>query len=360
MPGKLGRFAIVIGLAIATLGYGALEKHVTVQIEGHPVAVATWGGSVADVLTRAGVHVGPLDRVIPAESTPVRDGSVIEVRRAKPVVLLLDGKPRRVIVTGLTIEEVLEEVRLRNSLVDTVRPSRSSRVSAGMTIVYDQAVDVTVVHDDQHERVITNAPTVAEVIRELKISLGKQDRIEPAAVTSPRPGLTIKVLRVGYHNEVSTIHLSYQTILRRDRHLEYGLHKLVQGGLSGIEVIHYRSKYVDGVRVMRTTLSDKVLRQPRARVIAIGAGFPGCVCDRGTQSGKATWYSQADGLSAAHRTLPLGTVVRVVNLANGKWVNVVIRDRGPYGDDRIIDLSDEAFRRIASLGTGVIRVRIYW
>jgi rare lipoprotein A len=102
------------------------------------------------------------------------------------------------------------------------------------------------------------------------------------------------------------------------------------------------------------------LRGVQARIIAIGAGFPGCVCNRGTATGGATWYSQASGLSAAHPWLPFGTVVRVENLANGKWVNVVIRDRGPFGSGRIIDLSDEAFRRIASLSTGVIRVRIRW
>ena len=55
-----------------------------------------------------------------------------------------------------------------------------------------------------------------------------------------------------------------------------------------------------------------------------------------------------------------GTVVRVENVASGRWVNVVIRDRGPHEAGRIIDLSDEAFRRIGSLSQGVIRVRIRW
>jgi rare lipoprotein A len=56
----------------------------------------------------------------------------------------------------------------------------------------------------------------------------------------------------------------------------------------------------------------------------------------------------------------MGTVVRVTNLANGRTVNVVIRDRGPFIDGRIIDLSDTAFAQIGSLGSGTARVRIEW
>jgi rare lipoprotein A len=65
-------------------------------------------------------------------------------------------------------------------------------------------------------------------------------------------------------------------------------------------------------------------------------------------------------MTAAHRTLPFGTVVTVTNLANGQSVRVTINDRGPFIGGRIIDLNDEAFRQIASLGSGVIRVRITW
>jgi len=172
--------------------------------------------------------------------------------------------------------------------------------------------------------------------------------------------MKIKILRVGLRPEVQLVEVPFETVLRRSRHLEYGRRRVAAPGRPGVKRIRSIAKYVDGRLVSRTLLGVSVVRTPQARIIDIGSSFPGCVCDRGAQSGKATWYSQADGLSAAHKTLPIGTVVRVENLANGKWVNVVIRDRGPYGENRIIDLSDEAFRRIASLGTGIIKVRIRW
>lgn len=63
-------------------------------------------------------------------------------------------------------------------------------------------------------------------------------------------------------------------------------------------------------------------------------------------------------LTAAHRTLPFDTWVRVKNLSNGKTVDVRITDRGPFVDGRIIDLSRAAAREIDSLSAGVVKVRL--
>jgi rare lipoprotein A len=93
----------------------------------------------------------------------------------------------------------------------------------------------------------------------------------------------------------------------------------------------------------------------------------------GVQRGLATFYGQeqqggptASGerfdkrqLTAAHRTLPLGTWVRVTNTHNGRSVVVRINDRGPFGGHgRIIDLSEAAARRLDMLDAGVVPVTV--
>ena len=79
-----------------------------------------------------------------------------------------------------------------------------------------------------------------------------------------------------------------------------------------------------------------------------------------TQEGNASWYGKyhdgkttangeafdMDALSAAHRTLAFGTIVRVTNVANGRMVKVRINDRGPYVKNRVIDLSARAAREL--------------
>ncbi len=91
-----------------------------------------------------------------------------------------------------------------------------------------------------------------------------------------------------------------------------------------------------------------------------------------TQTGKASFYADkfegsptASGekykhakLTAAHKSLPFGTKVRVTNLANNETVEVVINDRGPYVDGRIIDLSKSAAEKLGFVNLGLAEVRV--
>ena len=117
-------------------------------------------------------------------------------------------------------------------------------------------------------------------------------------------------------------------------------------------------------------------------IIALSVGLFACCTSpskssspaslRRTYTGVASWYGSkyhgrltASGerfdmfaLTAAHRFLPFGTVVRVVNLANGQSVHVRINDRGPFKKNRIIDLSYAAAKRVGMISKGVEKVRI--
>ncbi|HET9325777.1 MAG TPA: septal ring lytic transglycosylase RlpA family protein [Candidatus Eisenbacteria bacterium] len=63
-------------------------------------------------------------------------------------------------------------------------------------------------------------------------------------------------------------------------------------------------------------------------------------------------------MTAAHRTLPFGTRVRVTNLKNGRDVVVRINDRGPWKKKRVIDVSYAAARKLGMIGPGTVRVRL--
>nr|WP_269584417.1 septal ring lytic transglycosylase RlpA family protein [Roseibium sp. Sym1] len=87
------------------------------------------------------------------------------------------------------------------------------------------------------------------------------------------------------------------------------------------------------------------------------------------QCGKASWYklggktasgekANPNGLTAAHRTLPFGTLVSVTNLANGKSVTVRINDRGPFAKGRVIDVTWAAARELGFVRKGITRVKV--
>ncbi len=66
-----------------------------------------------------------------------------------------------------------------------------------------------------------------------------------------------------------------------------------------------------------------------------------------------------NAMTAAHRTVRFGTCVRVVNMENGKSVEVRVNDRGPFKDERIIDVSLGAARKLDMVEKGLARVRLY-
>ena len=77
----------------------------------------------------------------------------------------------------------------------------------------------------------------------------------------------------------------------------------------------------------------------------------------GRRTASGTIYDHSE-MTAAHRTLPFGTRVRVTNLRNGRNVVLTITDRGPYANDRIIDVSRRAARKLGFWRRGVTRVRV--
>jgi len=100
-------------------------------------------------------------------------------------------------------------------------------------------------------------------------------------------------------------------------------------------------------------------------VACLGAALVGEA--RGETGNAAYYYGRrtasgeqvsAAEFTAAHRTLPFGTQVRVTNLANGRSVIVRVNDRGPFGRGRIIDVSRAAARELGMIGSGVAKVRL--
>jgi len=98
----------------------------------------------------------------------------------------------------------------------------------------------------------------------------------------------------------------------------------------------------------------------------------GYVIEGSTQIGLASWYGLEEhnryaasgerfskhAYTAAHKTLPMGTVVRVTNLENGRDVIVTINDRGPFVGDRIIDLSHAPAKSVDMIQRGVVKVKV--
>lgn len=112
-----------------------------------------------------------------------------------------------------------------------------------------------------------------------------------------------------------------------------------------------------GRELTRSRFAELVYRYLKSKegfMFGEGSYYADMFVGRGTANGEIYVH---DKLTAASRTLPFDTIVRVTNLDNGKSVDVRINDRGPYITGRVIDLSRSAFETIAYTGQGVIYVQ---
>ncbi len=129
------------------------------------------------------------------------------------------------------------------------------------------------------------------------------------------------------------------------------------------------------VLLMVSGCASDVVYKNNTRPYEVGGNkyYPMATATTGfSESGVASWYGKKfhgrktasgerynqNAMTAAHKTLPFGTRVRVTNLENKKSVSVVVNDRGPFVKGRIIDVSRAAAKKLGMLDSGTARVRI--
>jgi uncharacterized protein YabE (DUF348 family) len=362
------RAGVALLVPLLALGWLAGEKTVLLQVDGKIERVSTHADTVAELLERSGVEFAPGDHVAPAPTTGLADGMVVEYVASRTVTVLVEGERRELTVPALRAEDVLGALGAPGELL---APAPLSRVYDGM--VLEVGVPVTVIVDSDGERREISAParaTVGDLLRRLDIPIDGDDRVTPGLDEPLAEGDEIVVQRVRTTIETRQLEVPAPVTRRATATLPEGEQREVAPGRPGALHVLETVTWVDGVPESRVRTQEHVLSAPKARVVEVGTADESpsetstqrssSSSSSRTQTGEASWYVYGSGYTAAHRTLPKGTVVTVTNLDNGLSVDVTINDRGPYIDGRVIDLNKVAFEEIASTSQGVIDVRISW
>jgi resuscitation-promoting factor RpfB len=351
----MGNALLTSVVLVGGLTYVAIQKTVTLVVDQErPEAVRTMSASVGELLDAQGILVGYGDLVTPPTQTSLADGMTVVVERG-----WLGG------ITGPGPDDVGVWVMEGATAPHLMLASRSGEdwFSAGDPAGWSQRVSAGVVVKGKDHDVLTNADTVRELLSAMGITPDRDDRVLPSPRTPLKEGMRVRYDTIAFRTRDVRVPIPYTTSTSYSDTVSPGAVSLERAGVDGVMVEHTRITFVNGEAVETVVLSRTVLQEAIAarRVVGREKQTDGEHETDGTQVGEASWYSFAPGggLSAAHPWLPFGTVVTVTNIANGNTVQVVINDRGPFGG-RIIDLSDEAFARIAPLAQGVCQVRLSW
>lgn len=235
-------------------------------------------------------------------------------------------------------------------------------------IVIKRAAEVEIRVDDQEQTVLSWAATIEELLAEQEISLDG-DICNLALEAKPETGQRVEIIRVSEELVYEEVPIAADTRYKNDSALAAGTEKVQTQAKKGAKQITYAVTYHDGVEVARTKVDEEVIAEPVTGIILRGTR---AMASRGIVEGIASYYGAelhgnktASGvpfdmyaLTAAHRTLPFGTQVKVTFLATGRSVIVEINDRGPFIAGRIIDLSAAAAKEIGLYAHGIGKVKL--
>jgi uncharacterized protein YabE (DUF348 family) len=249
-----------------------------------------------------------------------------------------------------TVEEMLDGLNIEYYPEDKIRAFPDPKLGIGSKIEIVRANVVKVNDASQAYVYRTWAENVEQLFDEQDIVIGSDDTVDVKMDEKLYRDMTINITRVSLSEIVEREKINYKTINQDDPTLEKGLTRIKQTPEYGDKKITYMVRRENGIEVSRRLINTQIVKQPVDKIVSIGTK----VTILG--SGKASWYDWISGNTAAHNTLPMGSEV-IVRASNGKSVRVRIIDRG-IKTDAIIDLSADAFRQLAPLGTGIINVTL--
>ena len=187
---KAGPYIFCVALVGVPLYLLASEVRVMLSVDGRREAVVTRASTVEGLLSARDVEVDPHDHVKPGLTSGLRDGLEVQVLRARPIQLDLNGNITTVWSTKTTVSGIMEELDLK---ADLVKPARSARLASGATLVLRDAHAVTVVHDGVTDSVVTTAGTVRQLLEHMKVAVGPVDEVTPGLDTAPVASSTVAI-----------------------------------------------------------------------------------------------------------------------------------------------------------------------
>ncbi|MGW6376502.1 transglycosylase family protein [Rhodococcus sp. NPDC055112] len=267
---------VVVGALLLTLIAGGLlavfrHKTVTVDVDGETIALSTMSTEVVDVLADAGYSVGDKDVVAPAADSAVADGSTVVLRRARELALTVDGEPRTIWTTALTVDEALQQQRLEADV--HVSASRSQRLpldGAALDVVSPKLVSLIDGAAPAAE-IRLAAPTVGELLAAKGVPLEQADTVMPTADTKITDGMQVAVTRTRTENVTETLPLAPPDQRIEDPTMNMSRTVVENPGAPGVHDVTFAITKVNGAETGRQQLDAVVTTPAQPKVVRVGA-----------------------------------------------------------------------------------------
>ena len=293
-----------LAVAAGSVGVAHYDKAVEVSVDGQASSVHVLGSTVADVLDKQDIAVGPHDVVVPSLASSVSDGDHISVRYGRKLTVTVDGKTKEYWTTATNVDSALQDLGIRADGA-VLSASRSQPLGrGGLTLAVTTPKKVTFVADGKTRTVTSTSSTVFGLLAELGVTKKLDDVVTPAMPTALDDGMKVVLKRVVIKQERTTEAIGYSTTQQKDSSLYKGQTKVVTPGKKGSKVVVRKKTWVDGKLTTTKVVSQKVTRKPVTAVVKVGTkSRPVASPDASSSSSPSAGNTSGAGINLANSAM---------------------------------------------------------
>jgi uncharacterized protein YabE (DUF348 family) len=269
----------IAAILVTLIGGGAaaiaLNKSVTIDVDGQTHQVNTYASTVGELLDDEGLKVSDHDSLSPSPNASIGDGGKIVLQRGRLLHLTIDGEQRDLWVRATTVGQAIKQLNLPMQDAWMSEGMDKQLPLEGMALQLKTKKNITLFDGGNMPATMsTNAVTVDELLRELKLTLGPEDTITPAGGLKITNGAEVRITRTGVTviNQTEQVAPPVQKI--DDPEMDRGKEEIVEPGEAGERIATYRITIKNGVEVARDEIGAKVTKEAKPKVVRVGSKKP--------------------------------------------------------------------------------------
>lgn len=261
---------VITGLVGGTGAVVTMNKPVTLEVNGQAEEIRTFGGTVGDILDSRDLDLGERDQIEPGADAKVDRDMTITVNTAKDVSLSVDGRETDEWTNANTVGQALADLGVNAKDAEINAEPNQALKDKGNDIEVTTAKDLTIVADGKDHKVSAAVGTAADALDESKIDLDKDDFLSVPMSADVADGQVLTVNRVESKTVKEKESIRAKVEKKKSDSLYQGETKVETEGKDGQKEIAYKVKTVNGDEVKKEKKDEKVLSEPKTKVVIEG------------------------------------------------------------------------------------------
>ena len=261
---------VITGLVGGTGAVVTMNKPVTLEVNGQAEEIRTFGGTVGDILDSHEIDVDKRDQVKPGVGTKVDRDMTITVNTAKKVALSVDGKETNEWTNANTVGQALADLGVDAKGADLNAKASQRLKEEGNDIDVTTSKDLTVVADGKDHKVSAAVGTAKEALKDTGVKLDKDDFLSVPMSAEVSDGQVLTVNRVKNDTVKDKQPIKADVETKKSDSLYEGETKVETEGKDGEKQVTYKVKTINGEQVKKEKKDEKVLSEPKTKVVIQG------------------------------------------------------------------------------------------